>query len=86
MNDIQIAIEIGAQIAAKITKKLDEYVIIQPTMTLDEVAEELKMSEEKVRQLCNTGKLPYIKLDRQYRIKPKDVNDYMDRCYYNPGN
>ena len=74
-------IELTTIIAQKIAEKLQENFTIMPTLTLDQVAEQLGVSHEKVRELCLTGQIPYIKMDKLYRIKPADVNAYLNRNY-----
>ena len=74
-------IELTTIIAQKIAEKLQENFTIMPTLKLDQVAEQLGVSHEKVRELCLTGQIPYIKMDKLYRIKPSDVNAYLNRNY-----
>ena len=74
-------IELTTIIAQKIAERLQENFTIMPTLTLDQVAEQLGVSHEKVRELCLTGQIPYIKMDKLYRIKPSDVNAYLNRNY-----
>lgn len=74
-------IELTTAIAQKIAEKMQENFTIMPTLTLDQVAEQLGVSHEKVRELCLTGQIPFIKMDKLYRIKPGDVNAYLNRNY-----
>lgn len=74
-------IEIATIIGQKIAEKLQENVTIMPTLTLDQVAEQLGVSHETVRDLCVSGQIPYIKMNKLYRIKPADVNAYLNRNY-----
>ena len=69
-------------IAAAICERLERHFVVQPTLTLVEAAEALGVSNEKVRQLCNEGKLPYVRMDRLYRIKPADINRYIEENYH----
>lgn len=73
-----LAIAIGDRIAARIESRL----AVQPTLTLAEVAETLGISEQLLREKCLGGEIPYVKLGpRLYRIKPADVNAYIERHY-----
>ena len=74
-------IEIATVVGQKIAEKLQENFTIMPTLTLDQVAEQLGVSHENVRALCLSGELPYIKMNKLYRIKPADVNAYLNRNY-----
>ena len=75
------SIELATTIAQKLAEKLQENFTIMPTLTLDQVAKQLGVSHEKVRELCLTGQIPYIRMDKIYRIKPGDVNAYLNRNY-----
>lgn len=68
-------------LAAAIAERLERNFTVMPTITLSEAAKQLGVSDETVRKLCQSGKLPCIRLEKLYRIKPKDINDYLDKCY-----
>lgn len=72
-------VEITATIATMIAEKLERNFKVVPTLTLAQAAEELGISDEKMRQLCNSGQIPYVKMDRLYRIKIKDINLYLEK-------
>ena len=74
-------IELATLVADKLFVKLQENFTIMPTLTLDQVAEQLGVSHETVRDLCVSGQIPYIKMNKLYRIKPADVNAYLNRNY-----
>ena len=74
-------IEIATLIAQKLAEKIQENFTVMPTLTLDQVAEQLGVSHENVRALCLSGELPYIKMNKLYRIKPADVNAYLHKHY-----
>lgn len=78
-DTIQLANIIAAQLAAEMSK----HFTVQPTLTLDQAAAELGISNEKMRQLCNAGEIPFIRMDRLYRIKPSDINAYLESHYSN---
>lgn len=76
-----IDVDFAALIAAKLSEQLEKNFQIMPTLTLSQAAEALGVSDEKMRQLCNEGKIPYIRMDRLYRLKPADINDYLAANY-----
>ena len=72
-----LAVTIAAELAARLEKNFQ----IMPTLTLAQAAEALGVSDETMRKLCNEGKIPFIRMDRLYRIKPADINAYLERNY-----
>ena len=78
MNQIDLATAIGDRIAARIEARFS----VIPTLTLDQAAEALGVSNEKMRQLCNEGKIPFIRVDKFYRIKPGDINAFLEKNYH----
>ena len=78
MIDNQTTIEIAEAIAVR----MERHFQIMPTLTLSEAAKALGVSDEKMRQLCNDGKIPYIRMDRLYRLKPADINAYLEQNYH----
>ena len=74
-------IELATLIAQKLAERLQEHFSVMPTLTLAQCADQLGISQEKVRELCTTGELPHIKLNKLYRIKPADLNDYLNKHY-----
>lgn len=73
--------EIAAMIGAVIAERLERNFQVMPTLTLAQAAEALGISNERMRQLCNEGKIPFIRMDRLYRIKPADINAYLEQNY-----
>ena len=80
-NEIALAVAIGDRIAERIESRFT----VMPTLTLDQAAETLGVSNEKMRQLCNDGKIPVIRVDKFYRIKPGDINRYLAQNYHKQG-
>ena len=72
-----LAIAIGDRIAARIESRF----VVQPTLTLTEAAKTLNVSDETMRKLCMAGEIPYIRIDRLYRLKPSDINAYLEKHY-----
>ena len=81
MIDLQTA-DLVTEVAARLADRLEKNFQIIPTLTLAQAAEAVGVSDEKMRQLCNEGKIPYIRMDRLYRIKPADVNRYLEENYH----
>ena len=48
-------------------------------MTLQQVAEYLKFSKDKVYQMANAGKIPAIKIGKQWRFDKNDLNKWIDK-------
>lgn len=74
-------VEIAAIIAAKMSEQIEKNFQIIPTLTLAQAAEAVGVCEEKMRLLCTSGAIPFIKIDRLYRIKPADLNAYLESNY-----
>ena len=49
-------------------------------MTLQQVAEYLKFSKDKVYQMANAGKIPAIKIGKQWRFDKNDLGKWIDTC------
>ena len=71
--------EMSAAIGAVVAEKLLRQFQVIPMLTLDQTAEALGVRHEKVRQLVDSGELPYIRLNKLYRIRPADVNAYLEK-------
>lgn len=72
-------VEIASIVAASLAERIERNFQVMPMLTLAQTAEALGVSDETVRKLCNEGKLPYIRMDRLYRITPADINAYLER-------
>ena len=57
---------------------MKKYIEVEPTLTLEEAAKELKISITVMRKLCRERKIPCIRLEKSYRIKVRDLNAYLD--------
>jgi len=80
-TQMDLAVAIGAVIAERLEKNF----LIMPTITLSQAAEALGVSDETMRKMCQEGKIPHIRMDRLYRLKPADVNAYLDSHYHQKG-
>lgn len=78
MEQMDLAVAVGTVIAERLQKNFQ----IIPTLTLDQAAEALGVSNETMRKICQEGKIPYIRMDRLYRLKPADVNAYLEANYH----
>ncbi len=48
-------------------------------LTVNEVANILRVSNMTVYRLVKSGQIPAIRVGKNYRIKENDVNDYLSR-------
>ena len=48
-------------------------------LTLEEVADNLRVSVQTVRRLIDDGELVGIKVRGQWRVRQKDLDDYIKR-------
>ena len=74
--------ELSAAVAAALESRIMLNFQVIPMLTLDQAAKALGVSDEKMRQLCNEGQIPYIRMDRLYRLKPSDINAYLEKNYH----
>ena len=49
-------------------------------MTLEEVAQFMRVSYNTVYRLVTTGKLKSLRAGRQYRIRREDLEEYLNRA------
>ena len=73
-----ISAAIAAPLAAAVAAEMKKYVQVEPTLTLEEAAKELKISITLMRQLCREKKIRAVRLDKSYRVLVRDVNAYLD--------
>ena len=50
-------------------------------LTVAEVAHALRVSNMTVYRLINAGELPSARVGRSYRIRPEDVDAYLQRSF-----
>lgn len=77
MPDTQLISEVAAVLEERLMRNFQ----VIPTLTLTQAAEAVGVSDETMRKLCQSGQIPHIKLDRLYRIKPADINNYLEQHY-----
>lgn len=46
-------------------------------VTVEEVAKQLRVHEDTIRDWCRTGQLRATKVGKQWRIKPQDIAAFM---------
>ena len=73
--------QVSVAVAAELETRMLHHFQVMPTLTLDQAAAALGVSNETMRKLCADGKIPHIKLDRVYRIKPADLNNFLESRY-----
>ncbi len=49
-------------------------------LTLEEVANELRVSVQTVRRLIEAGQLRAVRVGRQLRVKREDLDDYIRKA------
>ena len=67
----------AAQIAAAIAAEMQRHFVVEPTLTLAEAAKGIGISVSVMRQLCRERRIPAIRLDKSYRIRVIDLNNYL---------
>jgi len=72
-----ITTEIAAAVAAAVAAQMERHFTVEPTLNLTEAAEAIGISVTVMRQLCRERKIPAIKLDKSYRIRVIDLNNYL---------
>ena len=77
-NNLLMTTDAAAQIAAAVAAEMRKYIEVEPTLTLEEAAKELKISITVMRQLCRERKIRAVRLDKSYRIRVRDLNAYLD--------
>ena len=70
---------IAAEIAAAVAREMEKHFTVEPTLTLTEAAEAIGISVTVMRQLCRERKIRAVRLDKSYRIRVRDLNEYLDQ-------
>ena len=47
----------------------------------DQVAEMLNIGLSKAYQLMQTGEIPTVRIDHSVRVRPCDLDEYIERCW-----
>jgi excisionase family DNA binding protein len=67
----------AAEIAAAVAAELEKHFTVEPTLNLTEAAEAIGISVTVMRQLCRERRIRAIRLDKSYRIRVRDINQYL---------
>ena len=79
MNETIITTGIAAEIAAAVAREMEKHFTVEPTLTLTEAAEAIGISVTVMRQLCRERRIRAVRLDKSYRIRVRDLNEYLDQ-------
>ncbi len=52
---------------------------MEKLMTLEEVADYLRLSKDTVYRMANTGKIPASKVGNQWRFRKEDVDQWLEK-------
>lgn len=72
-----ITTEMAAEIAAAVAAQMERHFTVEPTLNLAEAAKAIGISVTVMRQLCRERRIPAIRLDKSYRIRVIDINNYL---------
>ena len=72
-----ITTDFAAAVAAAVAAQMERHFTVEPTLNLTEAAEQLGLSVTVMRQLCRERKIPAIRLEKSYRIRVIDLNNYL---------
>ncbi len=53
-------------------------------LTGTEVAQRLRISRAKVYWMIQRGEIPSVKMGRNVRVRQRDMEEYIRRCFQNP--
>ncbi|MDT0200630.1 helix-turn-helix domain-containing protein [Nocardioides sp. AE5] len=54
-------------------------------LTIAEVATTMRVSKMTVYRLVHGGDLPAVRVGRSFRVTEKDVNEYLQRSFFDAG-
>ena len=54
-------------------------------LTIAEVAAVMRVSKMTVYRLVHGGELPAVRVGRSFRVSEKDVNEYIQKSFYQAG-
>ena len=72
-----ITTDFAAAVAAAVAAQMERHFTVEPTLNLTEAAEAIGISITVMRQLCRERKIPAIRLEKSYRIRVIDLNNYL---------
>ena len=68
----------AAYIAAAVAAQMERHFTVEPTLNLAEAAKSIGVSVTVMRQLCRERRIRAIRLDKSYRIRVRDLNQYLE--------
>ena len=71
------ALALASTVAAAVAAQMERHFTVEPTLTLSEAAQQIGVSVTVMRQLCRERRIPAIRLDKSYRIRVIDINNYL---------
>ena len=77
MASLNIDLDIAGLIAAAVAAQMERHFVVEPTLNLAEAAKSIGVSVTVMRQLCRERRIPAIRLDKSYRIRVIDINNYL---------
>ena len=77
MSEKLILSSMAAEIAAAVAAQMERHFTVEPTLNLAEAAKSIGVSVTVMRQLCRERRIPAIRLDKGYRIRVIDINNYL---------
>lgn len=77
MAGLNIDLDIAGLIAAAVAAQMERHFVVEPTLNLAEAAKSIGVSVTVMRQLCRERRIPAIRLDKSYRIRVIDINNYL---------
>ena len=79
---METTLELAGAVAAELAARIERHFQVEPTLTLAQAAEALGLSVDNVRELCKDGEIPHVRVGKFYRIKPIDINNYLEKNYH----
>ena len=76
---LQLASIVAERIGESIAARLERHFVVEPTVNLTEAAKALGISDQVMRQLCRERRIRAIRLDKSWRIRVRDLNEYLDQ-------
>jgi len=73
----QLTLGQAAIIAEELAARLERHFVVEPTLNLTEAAKSIGVSVTVMRQLCRERRIRAIRLDKSYRIRVRDINQYL---------
>ena len=71
------ALALASTVAAAVAAQMERHFTVEPTLNLAEAAKSIGVSVAVMRQLCRERRIRAIRLDKSYRIRVRDINQYL---------